>query len=129
VYLPSAEAALHLSRARTTEAIEQLRPAQQYERGTIAALLPVYLRGEARLRAGAFADAAREFRTIVDLRGADPFSPLVPISQLGLARALAASGDVAGSRNIYDALLDFWKSADPGFPARLDARKEREALR
>jgi serine/threonine protein kinase/tetratricopeptide (TPR) repeat protein len=129
VYLPSAEAALHLSRARTMEAIEQLRPAQQYERGTIAALLPMYLRGEARLRAGAFDDAAREFRTIVDLRGADPFSPLVPISQLGLARALAAGGDVAGSRNIYDALLDFWKSADPGFPALLDARKEREALR
>ena len=50
-YLPAAEAAVQIQRGKTAAAIEALRPAIRYERGIVAALIPAYLRGEARLRA------------------------------------------------------------------------------
>ena len=68
------------------------------------------------------------FRQVVDHRGTDPFSPLVPVAQLGLARALAASGDRDGSRRAYDLLLRWWEQADADMTAAQTARRERDAL-
>ena len=45
----------------TDAALAALRPAAPYERGTVAALLPIYFRAEAAV-AGRVAEAAREFR-------------------------------------------------------------------
>ena len=45
------------------------------------------------------------FRLVVEHRGTDPFSPFLPMAQLGLARALAAAGDRAGSRRAYETLM------------------------
>uniref|UniRef100_UPI0025B8D972 tetratricopeptide repeat protein n=1 Tax=Luteitalea sp. TaxID=2004800 RepID=UPI0025B8D972 len=75
------------------------------------------------------AEAARTFRQLVDHRGTDPFSPLVPLAQLGLARALAASGDRAGAAQAYDVLLDWWAGADASLTLAAAARRERDALR
>ena len=129
IYLPTAEAAIDLARGRETEAIDALRRAVPYERGIVAALLPIYLRGEARLRAGAYAEAVAEFRSVLQHRGADPFSPVVPLSHLGLARALARSGDRTGSAAAYQQLLSIWRSADPDFGPANQARLEAAALR
>lgn len=131
-YLPIAEAALQLPRPwvrsrfsnrapaglpvgvrsrfsnagdRADAAVEQLRPAVGHERGIVAALVPAFLRGEARLAAGNAEEAAKEFRVVLEHRGADPFSPVWPLSQLGLARALARAGRALESRRAYDALL------------------------
>jgi tetratricopeptide (TPR) repeat protein len=123
-YIPSADAAVFLARDRADAAIDALRRATPYERGTVAALLPMYFRGQARLRMGAVADAVREFRSVLQYRGADPFSAVIPLSQLGLARALAQSGDVEGSRQAYAALLEMWRNADPDFAPLHDVRTE-----
>ena len=123
-YLPVAEAAVLLRRGRTTDALEQLRPAARYERGTVAALAPAYLRGEARLREGATADAIRDFQIVLDHRGADPFSPFIPLSQLGMARAFARGGNVDESRKMYEQLMSVWSDADPELPVLLEARNE-----
>jgi tetratricopeptide (TPR) repeat protein len=127
-YLPVAEAAVLLARGRADAALDALRPAAQFERGIPAALLPIYFRGEARRHAGDFAGAARDFRAVASNRGADPFSPALPMAQLGLARALAAGGDREGSRNAYRELFDTWKAADPDLPILIAARKEAAAL-
>ena len=121
-YVPVAEAAASLARGRADAAFLALRPAAPFERGTVAALLPIYFRAEAQRRAGAFTDAAREFRSLIMNRGGEPFSPTVPMAYLGLARSLAAAGDTAGSRRAYDDLFQIWKNADADLPALKQAR-------
>jgi tetratricopeptide (TPR) repeat protein len=115
-------------RDRADGAVEQLRPAAGHERGIVAALLPAYLRGEARLVTGDFEGAAREFRVVLDHRGSEPFSPVWPLSQLGLARALEQAGRTSESRQAYDTLLHTWTSADPDLPPLIAARHERGAV-
>jgi tetratricopeptide (TPR) repeat protein len=127
-YMPVAEAALSLARDRSAAVIDALRPAVPIERGTIAALLPMYFRGLAQLRERAYRDAAQGFRSVLEARGADPFSPVVLLARLGLARALAGEGDTAGSRSAYDDLLALWGGADANLPLLLQARAERAAL-
>ena len=127
-YLPAAEAAVLMERGKAAAAIEALRPAVRHERGIVAALIPPYLRGEARLRAGNPAEAAREFKVVLDNRGADPFSPIVPLAHLGLARALVRGGDTAGGRAAYDAVLRIWFVADADLPPLVAARQESAAL-
>jgi eukaryotic-like serine/threonine-protein kinase len=127
-YLPVAEAAAMLRRGRAVDAIERLRPAARYERGLVAALAPAFLRGEARLQSAAPAEAVRDFTIVLDHRGADPFSPLIPAAQLGLARALARAGRTAESVRTYEALIGGWKDADPDLPVLQLARKELSAL-
>ena len=65
---------------------------------------------------------------VLDNRGADPFSPIVPLAQLGLARALVRSGDAAGGRAAYDAVLRTWFAADADLPPLIAARQEAAAL-
>jgi len=127
-YMPVAQATVLLARDRTDAALGALRPAAPFERGTVAALLPIYFRGEARRRARAYADAITDFHLLIDSRGAEPFSSAIPMARLGLARALAASGDVAGSRRAYQDLMEMWRDADPDLPVLLKARAEAAAL-
>ena len=66
----------------------------------------------------------REYQTVIDHRGTDPFTALIPMSQLGLARALARTGNEAESRKIYESLLALWKDADPDLPVLHQVRDE-----
>jgi hypothetical protein len=50
-------------------------------------------------------------------------------AHLGLARAAALTGDVAGSRKAYQDLLAMWKDADGDLPIMIEAKKEYERLR
>jgi serine/threonine protein kinase/Tfp pilus assembly protein PilF len=127
-YLPVAEAGALLARNRSDAAIEQLRRTSPYERGTVAALLPMYLRAEARLRAGAADEAVREFQALLTHRGADPFSPVVSLAQLGVARAHAQNAALAESRKAYEAFLATWAHADADVPVLHQARRELSAL-
>jgi tetratricopeptide (TPR) repeat protein len=127
IYLPIAEAAIHLARGRHEDAVEALRVVAPYEHGFVAGLLPMYLRGEARFRQGAYAEAASEFRAVLQYRGADPFSPVVPLAQVGLARSLARVGDAAGSAAAYRDVLATWAGADPDLPVVRGVRAERDS--
>jgi hypothetical protein len=122
-YLPPAEAAVLLARGAFDRAVEELRQAGPYETGVVAALVPTYLRGEARLKT-APAEARREYQAVIDHRGADPFSALIPMSQLGLARAFARTGNEAESRKVYEALLAAWENADADLPVLRQVRDE-----
>ena len=111
-----AQAAIGLARRDYAAVPEDLRRATPYERGFIAALAPAYLRAEAQRLAGDHAAAASGFAAVLANRGADPFSPFVPLAQLGLSRTLASAGGADGSRRAREALLVWWKDADSGWP-------------
>ena len=115
VYLPAARAATLVARGSFDAAIDTLRHSAAYEGGTVAGLAPTYIRALAHWNRGAVGDAARGFRTVLDHRGADPFSALVPLSQLGLARALASMGAYNESRKAYEELLRISRAEDAAF--------------
>ena len=121
-------AAILLARGRPDEAIDTLRSAGPYELGSVAALVPLYLRGSAYLAKRSGAEAARQFQTILDHRGVDPFSPLLPLARLGLGRSLALAGDTTESRSAYEALLRDWARADQDLPVLRAARAELTTL-
>ncbi len=51
-------------------------------------------------------------------------TPLIPLSQLGLARAYAMEGDKARSRVAYQDLLAQWKDADADMALLKQAKAE-----
>jgi hypothetical protein len=120
--MPVLEAVILWKRGRAEDALTALRPAAPYERGAVAALLPIYFRGLIRLSLDRPAEAAADFRMVLEHRGADPFSPAVPLSYLNLAKALAATGDAEGSRRAQAALSEIWKDADAEILAALGVR-------
>jgi serine/threonine protein kinase/tetratricopeptide (TPR) repeat protein len=121
---PVTRAAMALKQQRPDEAIQALEPAKVSELGTVAGLVPSYLRAEALRQKASYADAIREYRAVIEHRGVDPFSPVVPLAHLGLARASARSGDIAASRKAYEELFAIWKSADAEFHPLVAARGE-----
>ena len=125
VYLPGARAAQAMRAGDPNAAIELLKAAAPYER---AHLWVIYLRGLAYLELDRADEAAREFRKIDEVQGVWVPVSIRSLAQLGLARALAASGDAAGSRRAYDDLLVSWKDADESFGLHQQAQAEYEAL-
>jgi tetratricopeptide (TPR) repeat protein len=128
VLAPATEAAIALGRGRPGEAVTALDAARPTELGTVAGLVPAFLRGEALLAGGDGAAARTEYQKVIDHRGADPLAPIVVLAHLGLARASHLAGDPSASRAEYDELLRIWKDADPGLPLLQRARSERAAL-
>ena len=97
----------------------------EYEDYEVAmAMKAFYLRGEAYLQRGSFPDAVQQYEQILQHRGVDPFAPVVPLAQLGVARAKARIGDVEGSGRAYEALFTIWSGADPDFAPLVAARAE-----
>jgi hypothetical protein len=129
VYVPVAVASVQLARRQPAAALSTLKDAEPFELGNVAVLAPVFLRGRAHLQLGDAPAAAAQFRAVLDHRGVDPFSPLVALARLELARALARAGDREGSREAYDAFLTAWAGADAGLPVLRQARAERARLR
>ncbi|HET9262375.1 MAG TPA: protein kinase [Vicinamibacterales bacterium] len=128
VLSPVVTAAIALSRGRSGEALAALERAVPAERGTVAGLIPMYLRGQAFLVQGDGAAARREYQKLLDARGADPFAPVVPLAHLGLARAWAADGDALRSREAYEELFRIWAQADSSLLLLQRARAEHARL-
>jgi len=109
------------------EAVRLLEGAAAYELGSFpdgADLWPIYFRGKAYLLAHDSVKAAAEFQKFLDHRGVDAVSPFFPLSQLGLARALAMQGDAAKARTAYQDLFVMWKDADADLPVLKQAKGE-----
>jgi DNA-binding winged helix-turn-helix (wHTH) protein/tetratricopeptide (TPR) repeat protein len=130
VFAPTVRTALAmagpLSAAQVTD---WMRPALPYEIGRQAVLTPLYIRGLAYLHAHAAGDAEREFRRLIDHRGAEPASPLFPLAYLGLAESLVAQGRTAEAAEAYEYVLAFWQDADPDLPVLLQAQREYQLLK
>jgi serine/threonine protein kinase/predicted Zn-dependent protease len=134
--LPQVRAAIELRRNQPLRAVEALRQALKYEggsggpRGGNMAHYLVYLRGQAFLRMDRGAEAAVEFRKILDHSGWNGFlSPVFPLAYLGAARAYRLAGDVAASRKAYEDFFSIWKDADADLPILIEARKEYARLK
>jgi DNA-binding winged helix-turn-helix (wHTH) protein/tetratricopeptide (TPR) repeat protein len=131
-------AALALALDRPDEALRQLESVPTYEnggvvnhvalRGDVAELGVFHLRGQARLALGQGAEAAAEFRRIIDKRGVSPLSPYSALAPLNLARAQALAGNVAAARRSYDVFLQNWSGADPDSAFMADVKREYQRL-
>jgi eukaryotic-like serine/threonine-protein kinase len=128
-WLPATRAAIELNRHNPSKAMEELSAAKGVELGQPppligGTLIVLYLRGYALLMGGRSADAAAEFQRMIDRPGILLNSPHGPLAHLGLARALAASGDKAKARTAYQDFLALWKDADPDIPILKQAKAE-----
>jgi hypothetical protein len=104
-------------------------PGTAYYTGAFfGALYPVYVRGLAYSRIGRHRDAAVEFQKILNHPGITLNDPIGSMARLGLARALAASGDRAKSAAAYGNLLAIWKDADSDIPVVQEAKAEAAKL-
>ncbi|HXP86532.1 MAG TPA: protein kinase [Bryobacteraceae bacterium] len=134
VQLPEIRAAIALSRDQPASGVEDLAAASPYERSYIDAS---YFRGLAYLGLHKGAEAAAEFRKIVDHKGASWGATWVhpnwglyySLSYLGLARASALAGDGANARKAFQDFLALWKDADPDIPILRQAKTEYADLR
>jgi tetratricopeptide (TPR) repeat protein len=120
-------AQIELNRGNAAQALQLLEPARKYE--VYGDFWPQYLRGQAYLKLKNGAQAATEFKSIVDHRGWYPLSPLYPLAHLGLARAAALNSDNAKARKSYQDFLALWKDADPTIPILIEARAEYEKVK
>jgi serine/threonine protein kinase/Flp pilus assembly protein TadD len=127
IWLPTIRATIELRRNNPAHAIDLFEGTKQYE--AAAKSWPPYTRGQAYLKLRKGAEAAAEFQKILDARGWDPIPLLYPLAHLGLARAAALTGDVAGSRKAYQDFLAIWKDADADLPILIEAKKEYAGLK
>jgi serine/threonine protein kinase/Flp pilus assembly protein TadD len=132
-WIPTMRAAIALQRHDSAKAMAILRPSVPYELAapppfSAGTMYPVYLLGETYLRSGNDSGdgerAAAEFQKILDHPGVIVNFPLISLSHLGLGRARALSGDVAGARTAYQDFFALWKDADSDIPILKQAKAE-----
>ena len=136
IYLPVLRALLELNDGGKpggpAKAIEFLQKTIPYELGTppsaaigfFGSLYPVHARGLAYLAAHKWAEAALEFRKILDHRTIVVNDPIGALAHVLLGRALLMAGDTAGAKSAYQHFLTLWKNADPDIPILQQARAE-----
>jgi tetratricopeptide (TPR) repeat protein len=130
-WLPILRARLALDSGQYGEALRLTDLPNAYDLGIFApgqCMDLAYLRGQTLLAAGQPSAAAQEFRAVLTHRGLVLNCPTLALSRLGLARALAASGDAAGSRSAYQDLFVLWKDADAGLALLRQAQTEYRSL-
>jgi DNA-binding winged helix-turn-helix (wHTH) protein/tetratricopeptide (TPR) repeat protein len=128
VVFPSIRAAVDLNRRNPAAAVEELRRTQPYDLGADSAGLTVYYRGLAYLELRSGQEAAAQFQKIIVNRGVVMTDIYWPLARLGLARALAQTGDTENSLAQYREFLELWKNADPDLLILKQARAEYKRL-
>ena len=131
-YVPSLRALAALNHHNPAKAIEWLQIASTYEFGEpqscfygfFGVMYPVYVRGEAYLALHQGAQAAAEFKKIVDHRGIVISDPVGAMAHLQLGRAYLMAGDKAKAKAAYGDFLNLWKDADSGIPVLQQAKSE-----
>jgi ATP/maltotriose-dependent transcriptional regulator MalT len=127
--LPTIQAQLALSRNDVLGAIQFLQGTNSYEKGMVARLYPVYVRGQSYLAEHKGGEAAAEFQKILEQRGV-VFNQLIgALAHVGLARAYVVQGDIEKARTAYHNFLTLWKDADPDIPILKQAKAEYATLR
>ena len=129
-WLPTIRAVIAINRGDGQKAVELLSVASDYELGepiqspSHGTMYPVYVRGEAYLRAGDGVQAAAEFQKLIDHRGIVANFPLGALARLQLGRAYKLSGHADKAREAYAAFLLVWLDADPDIPILKQAKAE-----
>jgi tetratricopeptide (TPR) repeat protein len=91
-------------------------------------MYPVYVRGEAYLRAGQGSAAAAEFQKFIDHPGVVANFFGGALAHLGLGRAYALEGEKAKARNAYQEFFALWRDADSDIPILKNAKAEYKKL-
>jgi tetratricopeptide (TPR) repeat protein len=128
IVLPSIRAALNLDQKNPTAAVEELRRVVPYDLGSDSDGVTLYYRGLAYLELKSGKEAAEQFQKILDNRGVVPTDIYWPLAHLGLARALAQSGENEKSLGQYREFLALWKNADPDLRVLKQAKEEYKKL-
>jgi DNA-binding winged helix-turn-helix (wHTH) protein/tetratricopeptide (TPR) repeat protein len=128
VVFPSIRAAVDLNRRNPAAAVEELRRAVPYDLGSDSAGITLYYRGLAYLELKSGKDAAAQFQKILDNRGLVMTDIYWPLAHLGLARALARTGDTEKSLAQYREFMELWKNADTNLRILKDAKAEYKTL-
>ena len=135
-WLPTARAAIEMSRNKPAKAIEILKVSSSYELGMPGpqpelggTLYPVYLQGLAYLELRQGNAAAAEFQKFLDHRGVAINNPLGALARLGLARAHGLQGESTKAKAAYREFLTLWKDADADIPVYQQAKAEYEKLK
>jgi tetratricopeptide (TPR) repeat protein len=128
-WLPSIRAALELAHGNAARALELLEPSTGYDLAApfqfqLSTMYPALLRGQAYLKAGKAAQAIPQFQEVLDHSGAVLNFYSYPLSQLGIGRAYAGSGDTTKARAAYLELFTIWKDADASLPVVQQAKAE-----
>jgi serine/threonine protein kinase/Flp pilus assembly protein TadD len=128
-YIPVVRALLLLRQNKPTDTIAALEPTQKFPwAGSLhtssSVYWPAYVRGLAYLQLRDGVKAAAEFQNILDHRGMNPISVVLPLAQLNLARAYSLQNDIAKARAAYQDFFALWKDADPDIPILLTAKSE-----
>jgi DNA-binding winged helix-turn-helix (wHTH) protein/tetratricopeptide (TPR) repeat protein len=135
IYIPTMRALLELNHSQPSRAVELLQTASPYEGGTpidggsefllgAGNLYPAYVRGLAELAAHHGAEAAAEFRTILNHRGSVICDPIGALAHVQLGRAYALAGDKTEAKIAYQDFLTLWKDADRDIPILRQAKTE-----
>jgi tetratricopeptide (TPR) repeat protein len=85
--------------------------------------LPV-IRAQIEIASNNPANAASEFKKVLEHRGIVGNSPIGAMARLGLARAFAMSGNIPEARAAYQEFFTLWKDADGETPVLSEARSE-----
>jgi eukaryotic-like serine/threonine-protein kinase len=132
--LPTIRAMLALNQGQGEQALRVLAVTSGYEFAVPQAfvntqppLYPIYVRGQAYLKAGQGQLAVVEFQKMIALRWMS--YPLGALARLQLGRAYALSGDKAKAQGAYQDFLALWKDADPDVPILKEAKSEYAKLR
>jgi tetratricopeptide (TPR) repeat protein len=133
-WFPTIRATVALNEGNADAAIEALQGKTAYELGAppqlnVGPMYPVYVRGQAFLKAKRPQDAAAQFRKIIEHPGVTMTFPSRSLAHLQLGRALAMSGDTAGARREYQDFFSLWKDADADIPILKTAKAEYARLR
>lgn len=129
IYSPMIRTLVAISKGSSPPEVKSLmEPALAYEFGSLADMLPIYVRAEAYLAVNAPAQAEAEFQKISTHHSVDATTTLYPLSVLGMARCYRLQGKKTESREAYLQLFRLWKDADKDLPVLRAARKEFDSL-
>ena len=125
LYAPTFNARMALLNGDPERAIQLLQPAAigfPYDPDTS------YLLGLSLLGAGRYGEAETAFRTTLAHPGVNPVSTALPLSSLGLARALRRQNKLEEAAASYRQFLKGWARADTRLPAYQEAESELNAF-
>ena len=119
-YIPELNAVIHWKSGDAQAGLDDLGASTQYD---LISMTP-YLRGLMHLKVGQNEVAITNFQTVLSHPGAMSLTNplLVPLAQIGLARAYSAKGDHANSAAAYAKFLTMWKNGDGNQPLLDEAR-------
>jgi eukaryotic-like serine/threonine-protein kinase len=127
LYEPLVRALNNLHHGDPQGAVTALEASRSLETGIGPGSAPYmvpFVRGQAFLKVKDGGKAAQEFEKILNFRTRWTTSELIPLSQLGIARAYALKSEPAKARTAYQDFLAMWKDADADVPVLVQAKAE-----